>query len=140
MKKDIFPNGVEVVVSGLVRKGDKLLLAKSPKWSHTWITPGGHIEPGETIREAAQREVLEEVGLNTRPIQIYNSGERFETENFDRPAHFIYFDVLLDFKNGQVKIDEEEISEYGWFTVDEALKLELLDCFIEKILAFSNLK
>ena len=30
---------------------------------HFWITPGGGIEPGETEREAAAREVAEETGL-----------------------------------------------------------------------------
>ena len=28
-----------------------------------WSLPGGHIEPGETARAAAQREVLEETGV-----------------------------------------------------------------------------
>src|SRR5690349_14810183 len=37
--------------------------AASPASARTWFTLGGGIEPGETTREAAEREVFEETGL-----------------------------------------------------------------------------
>jgi 8-oxo-dGTP pyrophosphatase MutT (NUDIX family) len=33
-----------------------------------WFPPGGHIEPGETPREAAERELREETGINGRDL------------------------------------------------------------------------
>lgn len=48
----------------IFRDGEVLLVerGKGPRRG-VWSLPGGHIEPGETAREAARREVLEETGL-----------------------------------------------------------------------------
>lgn len=51
--------------SGLIVHDGKVLLirrGKEPYKDH-WSLPGGGVEPGETIREAVTREVLEETGL-----------------------------------------------------------------------------
>jgi ADP-ribose pyrophosphatase YjhB (NUDIX family) len=46
----------------LIEEG-KVLLIWHPKFS-LWLPPGGHVDPGELIHEAALRETKEEVGLN----------------------------------------------------------------------------
>ena len=44
--------------------GKVLLVERSkPPWQGRWSLPGGHVEWGETLRDAAVREVLEETGL-----------------------------------------------------------------------------
>ncbi len=49
----------------VVRHGDTLLLARRAKEPNLgkWVFPGGKIEPFESIRQAAERELLEETGL-----------------------------------------------------------------------------
>jgi 8-oxo-dGTP diphosphatase len=49
----------------VVRDGDAVLLARRAKEPNRgrWIFPGGRIEPFESIREAGERELLEETGL-----------------------------------------------------------------------------
>jgi 8-oxo-dGTP diphosphatase len=52
--------------SGLIVRDGKVLLirrGKEPYKDH-WSLPGGGVEPGETVREAVKREVLEETGLD----------------------------------------------------------------------------
>ena len=54
----------EFSCGGVVLEGNKVLLVqvKSMKGRKIWTFPKGHIEPGETPRQAALREVLEETG------------------------------------------------------------------------------
>ena len=51
--------------SAAVFRGEAVLLIVRAKGAlkGLWSLPGGHIEPGETARAAAQREVLEETGV-----------------------------------------------------------------------------
>jgi 8-oxo-dGTP diphosphatase len=52
-----------------ITRGNKLLLLKGAKdkrlWSGLYNGIGGHVEQGETIHAAAQRELFEETGLDS---------------------------------------------------------------------------
>lgn len=49
---------------GVWRAGEILLIRRAkPPLSGLWTFPGGHVDFGETVREAARREVQEETGL-----------------------------------------------------------------------------
>ena len=59
----------DVVCGLLVRAGRILLVHRSPTrlWAaNCWDAPGGHIEPGESEREALGREMREELGITIR--------------------------------------------------------------------------
>lgn len=53
-------------------RGDEVLLVKRGKAprADTWSLPGGHIEPGERAAAAAERELLEETGLEATAIAL----------------------------------------------------------------------
>ena len=56
-----------LVVAGVVRRGERVLLTRRPEASHLggyWEFPGGKVEPGEDPRAALARELLEECGLH----------------------------------------------------------------------------
>jgi ADP-ribose pyrophosphatase YjhB (NUDIX family) len=53
------------------REGRVLLVQRSqPPLTGVWSLPGGHVEPGETLAEAAAREVREESGIEIRIAQL----------------------------------------------------------------------
>lgn len=59
------------VALGLVRRGDRWLVARRAGgrvFAGLWEFPGGRIEPGESVAEAAVREVREEVGLAVEAV------------------------------------------------------------------------
>ena len=67
------PRRPVVGVSVFVRKGDAALLVQRarPPFAGMWSFPGGHVEWGERLANAAIREVREETGIAIdRPVQI----------------------------------------------------------------------
>lgn len=61
-------NGIVLVVSVTLVQGDQVFIIQENKPSvrGTWNFPGGRIEPGETMFEAAIREVKEETGYEVQ--------------------------------------------------------------------------
>ena len=55
----------------VLRDGAVLLVERGkPPLSGVWSLPGGHIEPGETARDAARREVTEETGVTSELLGL----------------------------------------------------------------------
>src|SRR5687767_2010231 len=58
------------------RNGQVLLVRRgTPPSLGAWGLPGGRIEPGETAQQAAQRELLEETGIEAKLDQFVGSFE-----------------------------------------------------------------
>src|SRR4030042_3155436 len=117
-------------VVGLFIKNNqgKSLLAKSYKWAKgkMWVVPGGRIEWGEKIAEAAQREALEEVGLKVKFIKVFAVFDAIYPKNFHKKKHFIFLECqcLVD-DNQTAKIDNREIQKAHWFSQKDIKELEL---------------
>lgn len=124
-----FPRGIEIVSSAIIQKDGKILLVRSPKWANKWTLPGGHIEAGESILEAAMREAEEETGLKLKPVKILTFGELINSKDFHRPAHFIYFDCVFEVIKGKLKLQKDELTESKWLTPQEALKRKLAQSY-----------
>ena len=54
----------------ILNNKNEILLVKSNKWKGSYVIPGGHIEFGEDIENALQREIMEETGLNIYDIKL----------------------------------------------------------------------
>jgi ADP-ribose pyrophosphatase YjhB (NUDIX family) len=62
--------GTTVVALTFIRQGNQILLVRQAYGERYWSLPGGKMEPGESIEEAAIREVAEETGLEVRITRV----------------------------------------------------------------------
>ncbi len=116
----------EAIVGILIfNQESKIFLMLSPKWRGKYGLPGGHIEYGETMEEAAKREIKEETGLDIFDIEFLMVQECIFSEEFYKKKHFVFLDYIAKTKDTNVILDGREGIEYVWTTVDEALKLRL---------------
>ena len=116
-----YPRGIEVAVGPyIINEKQQVMLVKSPKWKH-WIICGGHVEADETIEQALYRETAEELGIEIEIIDFLRIKEEFVAPPiFKRPAHFLYLDYVAKAKDLNFKFNDE-ISEYRWFNIEEAI-------------------
>lgn len=117
-----FPRGVEVIVGPyIINEKNQVMFCKSPKWKDQWVICGGHVEAGETLQNALKREVKEELGVEIDVKELINVGEMIVSPpEFKRNAHFVFIDFIAYLKDENFKLNEE-ISEYQWFDIDEAI-------------------
>jgi len=118
----------------------KILLARSPKWNNKWTLPGGHLDDGETVQEAAVREGQEETGLRLAPVALIAQGELIDSKDFYRPAHFQYHDWYCTTNDTNVTLEKRELTEYRWIDPQDALKLDLAESFADTIKKFIEYK
>lgn len=89
-------------------------------WSNMWdITVGGSARQGETSSQAAEREVLEEIGLkidlsNTRPDFTINFEDGFDD------YYLLEREVNLD----DLVLQEEEVQAVRWADKEEVLQMQ----------------
>ncbi len=104
---------------GVVFNGNKVLLIKNKKALH-WSFPKGHMEKGETKIMTAQREIFEETNVKVfiqRKVYCTISYQPVEG-TIKKVTYFLAF-----YQNGKLIPQAEEISDIGWFTIDEAFNL-----------------
>jgi 8-oxo-dGTP pyrophosphatase MutT (NUDIX family) len=98
----------------------RVLLVHRPSYDD-WSFPKGKLDPGETIEEAALREVREETGLECRIIrELATMRYNYRTRNKRRlrPKAVHYF--LMERVSGDIQVPNEEVDRAEWFDFDEA--------------------
>jgi NAD+ diphosphatase len=121
----------------LVNRGDSMLLARSSRFPDAFFsTLAGFVEPGESLEEAVHREVKEEVGIELKNVRYFGS----QPWPFGRS---LMVGFTAEYAGGELRVDEQEIAEANWFTVDSLPRIpprlsiarHLIDTFIAKVKA-----
>lgn len=112
-----------VTVGALIfnQKG-KVFLMRSHKWRGKYVVPGGHIELGETMKEALKREIKEETALNIHNIEYLCLNEFIFDKSFWKKKHFIFLNFTCKTNSTKVELNNEA-QGYVWTGLKEALKL-----------------
>jgi 8-oxo-dGTP pyrophosphatase MutT (NUDIX family) len=115
----------EVSAGGVVVRGDELVvivpMRRAPDGSRVLGLPKGHIDPGETAVQAAQREVLEEAGVRGEPIG--RIGEtRYRYRLGARLISKVVSFYLFRYVGGDPADHDHEVEEARWMSLEEAEK------------------
>lgn len=102
-----------------------LLRHKDKIQGETWCVPGGKVDEGETLAEAALRELQEESGIvaTEQDIQFFQTVYKV-TPNFSYT--FTIFSLKL-LSLPHITISPTEHTEFVWVTVQEALQMNLIE-------------
>lgn len=97
--------------------------------------PGGHIEMGENIIEALEREVREETGLEISDIKFLSVDEYI---NKEKSKHFVFLNYLAKSADSDnVVLCDEDATEFKWIKPRDVINLQLTESLrgiIEKFL------
>jgi len=116
-------------VGGIVLSPDgDILLVRSHKWNNLYSLPGGKIERGESMKEAFEREIKEETGLDICDITYALTQDSIFSKEFWKKSHFIMVNFVAKLATDQSKEDvllNDEAQEYLWVSPQKALTLSL---------------
>ena len=96
------------------------------KWKG-YLIQGGRIEPGETEERALRREIKEELSIEIFDLVRLGETEKPPSDDFIDPGIGFHFITYAARATGTEITPNEEVDAYGWYTLDEALKLPLVD-------------
>jgi ADP-ribose pyrophosphatase YjhB (NUDIX family) len=105
-------------VGMIVERDGKLLLIERKIFPLTYAFPAGHVDEGETYEHAAARELKEEVGLDTKHIELIAEG-RVENPCSREGGTWHAWKVYRIDADGEIQRSEEETTQAGWYTKEE---------------------
>ncbi|MBN2122672.1 MAG: NAD(+) diphosphatase [Deltaproteobacteria bacterium] len=127
-----FPRLSPAVIVAVLRE-DRILLARADRFPKgLYSVLAGFVEPGETLEQCLHREVREETGIEISGIRYFGS----------QPWPFpdsLMIGFTAQYAGGEIRIDEKEIVEAGWFSADRlplipdriSIARRLIDWFVE---------
>lgn len=132
--KQLWPRLQPAVIT-LVTRGNEMLLVHAHTLRHNvYGLVAGFVEVAENLEEAVQREIMEETGIKVKNIKYFGS------QSWPFPTNLM-IGFTADYESGELRLQEEEIADGGWFTPDnlpeipskDSIARQLIDNFLAQI-------
>lgn len=129
--------GIETIARGVCVRGGKILLCRAKGGSSTYL-PGGHIEFGETGRQALRREIFEETGAEAAVGRFIGVVENAFTQH-GRPHAEINLVYEFDMDEESVCAKEDWI-EFEWRDIGGLADANLLPEAFRRLESWPNVE
>ena len=115
-KRKNYPKISPAIIVAIV-KDNKILLAKNVDFKKDFHSVlAGFVEPGESLEECLRREVREEVNIEVKNIQYFNS----------QPWPFpnsLMVGFTAEYASGEIEVEPEELVSAAWYKASELPKI-----------------
>jgi 8-oxo-dGTP diphosphatase len=114
----------DIVNALLIRQGLVLLAKRSPRrkaYPNLWSFPGGHVEKGESLAKALDRELREEIGVAPIDYKLLGTIADPNTAKDDPVTYHMY--AVTAWRGGEPTIIDDEHTELRWFKLAAAISL-----------------
>lgn len=122
-----YPEVPLVGVGAIIFRGAEVLLVqrgREPSYGK-WSVPGGLVEVGESLREAVEREVFEEVGLRVHVRDLAAALDRIIPDASGRPHyHYVLLDFLCEYRGGEPR-PASDVLQCAFFAIETLGELPL---------------
>lgn len=107
-----YPRWPRVAVGAVVFRNDHVLLVRRgrPPSENVWAIPGGKVRLGESLQQAAEREILEETGIRIRagaPVFVFDHLER-DPDGRIR-FHYVIVDLSAEYVEGEILAGDDAL-------------------------------
>lgn len=107
---------IAAVIAVLVRGEEILLVSRKNRPDiGLWGFPGGKMEFGETMADAAVRELYEETGVHAVATQVLTALDAYDRDDAGQVLqHFVLLAVLCEWQSGE-PVAADDAADAGWF-------------------------
>ena len=111
----------KLTADGAILDNGKILLIKrkNEPFKGKWALPGGFVEYGEKVEDAAVREISEETGLKTKIIDLVGI---YSDPNRDPRGHIVTAVFLLEIQGGELK-EGDDATDAKFFDMNQLPEL-----------------
>lgn len=114
----------ELSAGGVVVRGDETIVIvptrRDAQGNRVLALPKGHVDPGETAAQAAQREVREEAGVEAELVEKLGDVRYFYQRDGMRIFKRVTF-YRFDYRGGSPDDHDDEVEEARWMPLAEAV-------------------
>lgn len=101
----------------------KMLIVK-PNYREHWNIPGGVTDQSESPQKTCEREIMEEIGLARQSPRLVCVGHSPKSAASEDYLVFIFYGGILSREEiSKIRLQEEELSEYDFKSIDECVAL-----------------
>ena len=137
--KTIIDNTPLISIDFIVKHDEKILLGfrkNKPAFGY-YFTLGGRVYKNETLIDAKQRILKDELGITTDYTQLTTHFlgvfEHFYDDSIfdDISTHYVNHGYLLQLDKELINLPQEQHSEYKWFTIKELLQSDEVHDYVK---------